>query len=201
MKNIRNHFKMQNNTLTTNIKAMNIKYFILYILFILFISCTEQVRINRQTFVLDSTNSTYTEPNFLIDSINIVYGDSIKMFRHEGEQITESVFFRNDGSIYELRERFSEIPDETFGVDTILTFGKKDTTFVYKSAFDFIPIVFYYSLADNEYKITKEGDLFVTVKQSLSDSTYSEKYYYDENFNIKKFVNTYQDNTCIYIPR
>lgn len=183
------------------INVMKLKYTALFLFVILISSCSKQGESNKVTFLLDSQNSSYTDERFLKDSICIVYKDSIKMFFYEGDYTNESVYFEKDNNLYELRERFSEIPDESFGVDTILTFSKKDTSFMYKSAFEYVPTIFYYSLADNKYNIFKDGGMYVTVKQSLVDSTYTEKFYYDENFKIIKFVYTYQDNICTYIPK
>jgi hypothetical protein len=183
------------------IRVMKVKY-ILLSLFVFFISsCGKQEENKKIMLILDSQNSSYTDKRFLLDSILFIYEDSIRMFRYEGSHTSESVFFKNNESFFELRERFNEIPDESFGKDTILTFDKKHTTFIFKSSFEFVPLVFYYAIADNKYTITKDGDMYVTIKQSLVDSTYTEKFYYDEKFRIKKFVNTYQDNICIYIPK
>lgn len=174
---------------------------ILFFLILFVCSCNKQVSNDRILLVLNEQNSDYPEKKFQMDSITFIYSDSIYMFRYEGDYTYKSVFFEKNGNLYELRDRFSEIPNESYGVDTILTFSKRDTTFIFKSEFEFIPLVFYYTMADNKYSISKENDLFVTIKKSLVDSTYTEKFYYDENFKIKKFINTYKDNTCTYIPK
>jgi len=171
--------------------------YLVIILFLTFISCDKRNENRSVTLALDAAESTYTDERFLIDSIKIVYGDSIHILRYTGDYVYENLFFERKDKIFEVRERCNE-ELECFGVDTILTFGKSDTAFIYKSAYDFISIVFQYTLADNKYSIGKEGNMFVTIKQSLTNSTYTEKYYYDESFLISKFVNTYKDNICVY---
>jgi len=175
---------------------MKYKSLFIFILLMTLISCHNDNN-KSITLILDSSVSEYTDERFLIDSIQIVYGDSIKILRYTGDYIYESNFYKYDDKIFELRERCNE-ESECFGMDTILTFSKSDTTFIYKSSYDFISIVFQYTLADNIYSIMKEGNMFVTTKQSLVDSTYTERFYYDNSFNINKFANTYQGNTCIY---
>ncbi len=103
-----------------------------------------------------------------------------------------------------IRERFNEIPAaarEYLGMDTILSFYKSDTTFVYHSAFDFILLVFYYSYADCQYKILKEKNAYKSIKTSLIDTTYREIFYYDKDYYIYKFINTYKDNYCVYVKK
>lgn len=174
------------------------KYNILFvILLLIFISCSKNELKKSITLVLDVNESTYTDERFLIDSIKVVYSDSIYIQRYTGDYTYGSVFYKSKDKVFEMRERCDE-ESECFGFDTILTFSKSDTTFMYKSAYDFISIVFQYTLANSKYSIYKEGNMFVTTKQSLVDSTYTEKYYYDEFFLISKFVNTYKDNICIY---
>lgn len=180
---------------------MNVKYTLLFLFVFFIFSCSKQEENKKITLILDSQNSNYTDERLLLDSILFIYEDSIRMFRYEGDYTYEVVFLKKNESVFELRKRFNEIPDESFGIDTILTFCMKDTSFIFKSAFEFIPLVFYYTMADNKYTISKDGDMYVTIKQSLVDSTYTEKFYYDEKFRIKKFINTYQDNTCTYIPK
>ena len=175
---------------------MKFEYLFITLLLTL-VSCNKRVENRSVTLTLDASESTYTDKRFLIDSIRIIYGDSIHIQRYTGDYGYESHFFVQGDKVFEVRERCNE-ELECFGNDTILTFGKSDTTFIYKSAYDFISIVFQYTLTDNKYSIGKDGIMFVTTKQSLVDSTYTEKYYYDESLLISKFVNTYKDNVCVY---
>jgi hypothetical protein len=85
------------------------------------------------------------------------------------------------------------------GIDTILTFAQKDTTFIYKSKRDDAIVLFVdLSLFDSKYTISKDGNNYKTVKQSLADSTYKEIIFYDKNYRIYKFINTWQGYECVY---
>jgi hypothetical protein len=185
------------------IKVMKMKFFlVLTVLPLLFFgTCNKQNNNNRLvTLCLDTNNSQYTDDRFLIDSINVEYNDSIKIIRYNGDYQFESIYHKIKDGIYEIRERCNE-ESECFGTDTILTFYKLDTTFIYNSAYIFIPMVFFYTLADCKYDIIKEENGYKTTKQSLIDTTYKEVYYYDDSYNIHKYINTWKDNKCVYVKK
>ncbi|GHT70539.1 hypothetical protein FACS1894155_12880 [Bacteroidia bacterium] len=78
---------------------------------------------------------------------------------------------------------------------------RKDTSFVYKSAYNFIPIVQSYSYADCQYNIRKVGDEYRSIKKSLIDTTYKEIFFYDKDYRIYKFINTWKDNRYVYVKK
>jgi hypothetical protein len=180
------------------INYMKTKFFIFAIFSLLF-SCTNQNDGYKHiTLLLEPQNSQYTDNRFLMDSINVENGDSFKITRYNGDYQFKSIYHRKENGLYEIRKRCNE-ELECFGTDTILTFYKSDTSFIYNSAYIFIPIVFLYTFADCKYDIIKEKDVYKTVKQSLVDTTYKEIYYYDQDFNIYKYINTWKDNRCVYL--
>lgn len=150
------------------------------------------------TLVLDKKESQYNDERFLIDSIFIEYNDSIKITRYTGNYQFQSIYHKKENGIYEIRERCNE-ELECFGADTILTFYKSDTTFIYDSAYDFMSTVFQYTLGNSKYNFKHTGNIYETVKQSLIDTTYTETFLYDDNFIINKFINTWQENRCVYV--
>ena len=184
-----------------DIMIMKRRFFsITIIILLLFSCCKPKVSSTDITLFLDTIESQYTDDRFLIDRIYIEYSDSMSITRYTGDYQFKSQYYKKADGIYEVRERWKE-GFEYLGIDTILTFCKFDTTFIYNSAYDFIPIVFQYTLADAKYNIVKESGTYKTVKQSLIDTTYTETYFYDDNFNIYKFINTWQDNKCVYAKR
>jgi hypothetical protein len=177
------------------------KFVLIIVVSLLSFCCNKQNdNYKRVTLFLDFKNSQYTDNRFLIDSINVEYNDSIKIIRYTGDYQFESIYYKNKNGIYESRKRCNE-ELECFGTDTILTFYKSDTTFIYNSAYEFISLVFYYTLADCKYDIIKENDIYKTIKQSLIDTTYREKFFYDENYNIYKYINTWKENECVYVKK
>ena len=194
---------MRKNMLLNFIKDVKLNYFLVITILSCLLYCNNHNGNEKHIVLfLDSKNSNYTDERFLIDSINIEYGDSVSMFFNTGGDTTLRVFHEYKNGLYEIRERFNEIPDrEYLGIDTILSFSKLDTTFIYHSAFDFIPLVFYYSFADCKYEISKEKNVYKTIKTSLLDTTYKEIFFYDKDYHIYKFINTYKDNYCVYIKK
>jgi hypothetical protein len=182
-------------------KAMRLKFFLIIFALLSLFCCNKQNNDERRlTLRLDFKNSEYADDRFVIDSINVEYDDSIKIIFYTGDYQYARIYHQNENSIYEIRERCNE-EIECFGTDTILTFSKSDTTFVYKSAYDFIPIVFLYAFADCIYTIKHEGNEYMTIKQSIIDTTYKEIFFYDKEYNIYKFVNTWENNRCVYVKR
>ena len=176
--------------------------FFLVIIAISFLFCCNKNNVKEKhvTLLLDIKNSQCNDDRFLIDSINIEYSDSLRMFFSTGDYKHLKVFHKGKNGIYEIRKRFNE-EIECFGTDTILTFYKSDTIFLYHSAFNFVPIVFYYGFADCKYELLKENDTYKTIKQSLIDTTYKEIFFYDKDYKIYKFINTWKDNECVYVKK
>ena len=189
--------------LKNSTKDMKSKFLLIITSISLLFCCNKNNNYEKHvTLLLDTIDSNYSDERFLIDSINIEFTDSISVFFNTGDYTNLRVFYKHKNGMYEIRERFNEKPDsEYLGIDTILTFYKSDTTFIYHSAFDFIPLVFYYSFADCKYEMLKENDTYKTIKQSLIDTTYREIYYYDKYYNIYKYINTWKDNNCVYVKK
>jgi hypothetical protein len=147
---------------------------------------------------IEPSTSIIVDEKFNLDSIGFKYSnDSIIMYKDR----FEIPFFKYKDAIFELREEYKDFT-EYVRTDSILTFSIKDTTFIYESLIDknFIPNVFDLGIADCRYEIKKIDDnSYVTRKQSLIDTTYQEIYYYDKNFRIFKFINSYKGNVCIYV--
>jgi hypothetical protein len=181
---------------------MKMKSFLIAFTFLLLFGCSPQNNDKKHlALLLDFNNSQYTEVRFVIDSINVKYDDSITIVFYAGGYQHERVYHKNENSlIYEIRERWNE-EMKCFGIDTILTFSKSDTTFVYNSAYNFVPVVFLYAFADCRYTIAKEDNVYKTIKQSLVDTTYKEIFFYDKDYNIYKFVNTWKNNKCVYVKK
>lgn len=161
-------------------------------------SCAERnnTQINLYT---DIDKSVLSDERFNLDSVKFSYSsDSIIMLMNQ----FEIPFIEQNGSFYEVRKAYRDMI-EYERTDSILTFSRNDTTFIYESVIDgdFIPNAFDYSLADCRYEIKKLGEnSYKTTKQSLVDTTFKEIYYYDENYRIAKFVNIYIGNVCVYVP-
>ena len=66
-----------------------------------------------------------------------------------------------------------------------------------KSKRKFYPTTIDLSLGDAEYNVEKQGNTYLSARQSIIDSLYSECYYY-ENFNITKYIVKYRGNVCVY---
>lgn len=152
----------------------------------------------KSVLVLAPHLSIVEDDKFILDSLLVFhYKDSIVFMKYSNNKYFESVFMKNQNSFSEIRGRYSDT-GEYFGIDTILTFSRKDTCFTYKSAYEFVPIVLSLSYADCNYIVKKTGENFVTIKQSLVDTTYKEIFFYDRNFDIYKFVNTWRSNEIVY---
>ncbi|MCD7972130.1 MAG: hypothetical protein LUG18_05600 [Candidatus Azobacteroides sp.] len=170
-----------------------------WILIFLLISCSQKETVeNRTILLLDKKNSFIELEGFAFDRMEIVKEDStwIYSFYEDGFYFL-NVFFEKDHALYEKRERGWKA-DEVLGIDSILIFSLRDTVFIYDSAVDLPVVVPSLSIADCKYRIFKQDNYHVTVKQSLIDTTYQEMFFYDEDFNIFKFINTFQENICIY---
>lgn len=180
---------------------MKLKFFLLIAISSFLLHCNKNDANEKHiTLFLDTNNSRWIDEHFLIDSIKIEHDDSLKIIFYTGDYQYFRSYYKSINGIYEIRERFDE-EMKYFGVDTILTLYKSDTTFIFHSEFDFIPIVFYYAFTDSKYSIISKNDIYKSIKQSLVDTTYKEIFFYDEDYNIYKFINTWQDNECVYVKK
>jgi len=181
----------------------NIKYIFIVILSFLFFSCNKQ-RDKELSYILlfNPESSNVIEKSLILDSILIknYSNDSILFSKYSNGRYIESFYFNSNGEFWEERIKGNDY-GKFLGIDSILTFSKKDTTFMYKSVREFIVLVPELSLASCKYSILKEGNEFKTIKQSLVDTTYKEFFYYDKDYRIYKFVNTWKDNTCVYVKK
>jgi len=181
----------------------SIKYFFLAILSLFLFSCDKQ-RDKELSYILllSPESSTVIEKSLIRDSILIktYFNDSILISKYSNGKPTETMFFNNNDSFWEKRYRSNDF-GEILGFDSILTFSKRDTVFLYKSAREFIPIVQDYSFADCQYSIRKIGNEYKTTKQSLIDSTYKEIFFYNKDYKIYKFINTWKNNKCVYVRK
>jgi len=150
----------------------------------------------------DSDLSTVYEKRLIRDSIVIHYysTDSILLLKYSNGDYKQSVYFKMGNAFFERRISVSEI-GEFVRIDSVLTFSKSDTVFGYKSARKFIPTVLDLSYADCIYTIKHESNGYMSIKQSVIDTTYKEIYFYDMNYNIFKYINTWKDNKCVYVRK
>lgn len=182
---------------------MKIKYFCLTLTIIICLvsSCKKNESCLRDlttVLLLNKANSTIDDSSFIMDKMNIInYADSILIYRFYEKDTFRSIYLGSGNKMYELRQQKWSITDKQ-GIDTILTFSLKDTSFINKSSFEIPMILFQLSLTDSKYKIERNNDGYKTTKQSLTDTTYKEVFYYDDNFHIYKFINIYKKNKCIY---
>ncbi|BEG99243.1 hypothetical protein [Bacteroides sedimenti] len=154
---------------------------------------------HRSVLVFDVDSSSCEKP-FFRDSLLIIYYDEdsllIKNF-YKGNYY-QNIYFNSDDAFFEKRF-VSNLPENIFGIDTILTFSKKDTSFIYKSKRDdFLVTLIDVSLFDGKYSILRDGDNYKTIKQSMVDTTYKEIFFYDKDYRIYKFINTWKNMKCVY---
>ncbi|GHT00795.1 hypothetical protein FACS189421_13230 [Bacteroidia bacterium] len=127
--------------------------------------------------------------------------DSILIKNYYNGHYYQNVYFNREDNFFEKRY-VTNLPEDIFEVDTILSFSKKDTTFIYKSnRDDFIVTLIDLSLFNSHYIIQGENNNYTLIKQSLVDSTYKEIFFYDKNYHIYKYVNTWKDNKCVYVKK
>jgi hypothetical protein len=176
-----------------------VKYILFVILFLL-LSCNRQIdKEFTQVLSFDIHGSSVNKP-FFRDSLVITYykKDSILIKNYFNGNYYQNIYFNRDNNFFEKRY-VSNPPAQIFEVDTILTFAKKDTSLIYKSRRDdFVVTLIDLSLIDGQYIIQEDSNNYKTIKQSLIDTTYKEIFFYDKNYNIYKFVNTWKNNKCVY---
>jgi hypothetical protein len=186
------------------------RYLVLLILIIVIVSSCQrnssEVVLGKIIFAYDSIVSNLNEEKFKYDSLfaERLGEDSMVITRYlGGDGFHNHISFLKIGGIF-YEERVTPqviIEGETeTSIILIPTFSLKDTTFTYVPENDFFPVfVVDLSFDKTKYEIKKDSGGFVTIKQSLIDTTYTETFFYDDKFNIYKFINTWQDNRCVYV--
>jgi hypothetical protein len=146
-------------------------------------------------------NSSSVDKPFFRDSLVITYykEDSILIKNYFNGNYYQNIYFKMNNKFFEKRY-VSNLPAQISEVDTILSFAKEDVFLTYKSRRDdFIVTLIDLSLIDGQYTIQKDGNNYKTIKRSLIDTTYKEVFFYDTNYNIYKFINTWKNDNCVYI--
>jgi hypothetical protein len=192
-----------NTTILNNRLAMKFFYVaIIAIVIICSLSCKEK---EKKTILLFSQKeSVISDQRFVLDSIIIIKTKttmSIRQYSGRGEY-WDIKFIKTNNNFSELREGFRYIQvgkpiDKPVHVDTLPIFSINDTFFIYKSKRDY-PTTIDFSLGDAQYKVVKQGDTYVSSRQSMIDSLYNEYYYYNKNFDITKYIVKYRKNLCVY---
>jgi len=181
---------------------MYLRFKLLIILSILIFSCNKnEEKEVLYSLLFDAENSSISEP-FFRDSILVVNReDSIIIKNYYGENHYQNIYLKCNSEFFEKRY-VSNLPEHFFGIDTIITFAQKDTSFVYKSKRDdFIVTLIDLSLFNSYYIIQRNGNNYMTIKQSCVDTTYKEMFYYDKDYNIYKFINTWNGDTIVYLTK
>jgi hypothetical protein len=174
------------------------------------ISCinTSNKNTEKIIFSYDPISSSLVDTIFKYDSLFFEKTkDSITITRYLGGQgyYYYSEFYLQNNIFYELRISPHIIEEEKEDSNTVISipmFSIKDTIFDYFPEKDFLP-AFVMDLSFNRcnYRMMKNDDEFITIKQSLVDTTYKEIYFYDKNYNLYKYINTWKDNKCVYVKR
>jgi hypothetical protein len=193
------NMRMLNNGLT-------MKFFhvaIMAIVIFCSLSCKEK---EKKTILLFSQKeSVISDQRFVLDSIIIIKTKttmSIRQYRGKGEYL-DIKFIKANNNFSELRESFRYIQegkpiDKPIQIDTLPIFSVNDTSFTYKSKRKYYPTTIDLSLGDAQYKVEKQGDTYVSFRQSMIDSLYNEYYYYNKNFDITKYIAKFRRNICVY---
>jgi hypothetical protein len=169
---------------------------------------SSEIVLGKTIFAYDSIVSNLNEEKFKYDSLFIerIRKDCLVIIRYLGGDGYHNIIpFSNENDVfYEERQIPQMIIDGETETSVIFipTFLLKDTAFTYIPEDDFIyAFVPDLSYGKTKYEIRRNNDGFITFKQSLVDTTYTETFFYDDNFNIYKFINTWQDNKCVYVKR
>jgi hypothetical protein len=171
------------------------------VIFFCLFSCGEK-QTKSYLLLYDTESSSMGKP-FFRDSILITYydKDSIIIKNYYNGDYYQNIYFWDENSYAEKRF-ITNYPEQIFEIDTILTFTNKDTTFLYLSNRDnFIVTLVDLSLCNSKYIIMQEKKGYKMIKQSTIDTTYTETFFYDDNYNICKFINTWQGNKCVYVRK
>jgi hypothetical protein len=189
-----------------------IKKIYIYIVIITFcvaisicISCVKKTQ--TRTLLIDTEHSIIVDSLFAYDSIVVnddIFDRAITFTRYSnGRPFTANLHMLNDNEYYEIRQidnalmYFSNIQEDT--ILTLLTLSNKDTCSVF--LYDRVCFaVWEYQWGSMAYEMTKEDNIYKTFKRSLQDSTYTEIFYYNDKYQISKFINTWRNNKIVYIP-
>lgn len=195
---------------TINVKIMKLHLALLSAVGIVILSCnspdSSNIILGKITFSYDSINSKLVNQEFKYDSLffDRIGKDSMTITRYLGGKgyYFYTTFSLREHLFYENRLIPQVIMEEETETSIILipTFMQKDTVFTYIPEDDFFAI-FVNDLGFDKckYQIIKNNNGFVTIKQSLTDTTYCESYYYDQYFNVYQYINTWKDNRCVYV--
>ena len=194
------------------IKILVMRYYLMLFALIVVVvsSCHKkdpsEIVLGKTILSYDSIVSNLNEEKFKYDSLFIerIRKDSLVITRYLGGDGFHNIipFSNKNGVFYEERQIPQLIIEGETETSTILipTFSLKDTIFTYVPKDDFFPVfIVDLSFDKTKYEIRKDKGGFTTFKQSLIDTTYTETYFYDDKFNIYKFINTWQDNKCVYV--
>ena len=179
---------------------MKNKIVLLILVIILVGSCNKQNKeLSKMVLLFDSNMSHVQEKRLIRDSIVINHypKDSILFLKYCDGDYTLYHYFYKDNEVFEKRFR-GNLWDS--GIDSILTFSKKDTVFLYHYN-RFLVMVTDYGYADCTYTIQHEGNIHMTIKQSAIDATYKEIFFYDKDYNIYKYINTWSENEYVYVKK
>jgi len=179
---------------------INNTFFVFIIIIICFISCTNKTSNIRLT--VDTDNSIIAEPLFIYDSITIKNSpDSIIFIKYSNGRPYITRLFERKSEFYEIRKTFdfglTEDSLPSFRIDTLITLSTKDTSYNFKYGLITLT-VFGLQFSSMYYDFTREGNMYKTFKRSMQDSTYTEILYYDKNYQINKFINTWRNNKIEY---
>lgn len=175
------------------------KFNMLFIcVFIFCISCI-QLEKEQITLMIDFSESKIQDSRFAFDSVSFLYNDSINIYYYLSYRSFNQVLNATNDKVYEVINTYDEISDELIKQDTLLYFSLKDTAYTYLNENKRILTILDYRYASCKFYFKEsENSWRMTIKQSLVDSTYKEIYFYDKNFRVNKFINTWQDNLCVY---
>ena len=192
---------MKNANISTIKKDIKIKPLLLsFSCFLALLYSCEQKGSERVTLMLNQSESIIEDSRFVFDSITFVYSrDTIWKYRYWPRRFFENPTIKIDDKFCEVINIRSYIDNTITRKDTMMMFTLRDTSYVYKIKNKSIATVLDLAYADCIFYFKKdESGNRMTLKQSLIESTYKEIYYYDENYRVFKYVNTYKGNVCIY---
>jgi len=181
-------------TIIKNILSGSILCFMLF-------ACNYQKPQNFSSILLlydSALSSINSRPyNMAYDSVAFdYYGKDSIIFRKEWGHTSKRKYININNSYYEILEKYDML-DGFQGIDTVKTFSLCDTVFSYNREGGTVLLIDF-SRFSCTYKITYDGNVRITEKQSLEDETYKEYFYYDGNFRIFKYVEKVSQNVCVY---
>jgi hypothetical protein len=174
---------------------------IIIVVLILLPCITCCIKPQKVKLVTDKENSIIENYLFLYDSIIINnYYDSIKFIKYSNAKPISTTLYKLDNAFYEIKDVYKmniHLPELYLRTDTLITFSKSDTSNIFQNDM-FIPIATMLQYSSMNYNITKENNMYKTFKRSLNDTTYTEIFYYDKNYIVSEFINTWQNNKIVY---